>query len=227
LHKYKDIKYNLVKRKRKTISIYVERDGDVQVIVPERMSIEEVENAIELKRTWIYSKLTEWEYFNDPKVEREFVNGESFMYLGRNYRLEIVDNQDTSLKLYHGSFSLRKKDVKKANDVFKQFYKEKGFPKIQERVEHYKKIMDVEPKQIRIIDLSNRWGSCTDDGGINFHWKTLMAPMKIIDYIVVHELAHLIYKNHSPEFWSVVDKIMPDYKEREMWLDENGASLDI
>lgn len=225
--KYKDISYNLVKRNRKTISIYIERDGCVQVMAPEHMSIDNIENAIELKRPWIYSKLTEREYYNESVVKREFVNGETFLYLGRNYRLEIVEEQDVPLKMYHGEFSLNRKELKKARDIFKQFYKEKGMKKILDRVNHYKKVMDVEPKQVRIIDLGNRWGSCTNNETINFHWKILMAPLKIIDYVVVHELAHLIHNNHSPEFWSIVDRALPDYHERIQWLDENGANLDI
>lgn len=129
--------------------------------------------------------------------------------------------------LYRGRFYLNKSKLNEANEVFKAFYKEKGFKKIPERIEIYKRQMGVSPKSIRIMELKNRWGSCSDEVNLNFHWKCALAPITIIDYIVVHELAHLIYKDHSDEFWNTVDKVIPDYLKIKQWLRDNGASLDI
>lgn len=88
-------------------------------------------------------------------------------------------------------------------------------------------MMGVEPKNIRVMELQNRWGSCTEHGNLNFNFKCMMAPLSVIDYIVVHELAHIKYKDHSPDFWNIVDKVIPDYENKKNWLRENGASLDI
>ena len=131
------------------------------------------------------------------------------------------------MKLYRGRFYLRKSKLNEAKKIFKDFYKEKGIKKVEEIVNKYKKQMGVKPKGIRIMELKNRWGSCSDEGSLNFNWKCLMAPLTIIDYIVVHELAHIISKNHNEEFWNAIDKVMPDYEKRKMWLRKNGASLDI
>lgn len=227
MKKYNDIEYKLIRRNRKTSSLIVESDGKVIVIVPESFSIEEVERLIQSKIYWIYTKIAEFEDLNNSKVNRQFRNGQGFLYLGSSYRLEITDDTDQDLKLYRGRFYLRKSKVEDARKLFKNFYREKGVKKIEEIVNKYKRQMGVDPKSIRIMELKNRWGSCSDEGSLNFNWKCLMAPLTIIDYIVVHELAHIISKNHSEEFWNAIDKVMPDYEKKKNWLRKNGASLDI
>ena len=96
-----------------------------------------------------------------------------------------------------------------------------------DRVAYYQSKMGVQRKAVRILDLKNRWASCSPDGRLNFHWKCMMAPPTVLDYIVVHELAHLIYPNHTKAFWNQVDKVMPDYGERKEWLRVNGAGMDL
>ena len=223
---YKYINYELKQSKRKTMSIYIERDGRVSVLAPEHLNIEEIEKVLEEKRYWIYSQLAEWEYLNSARVNRQFVNGEGFLYLGRSYRLKLVEEQDEPLKLYQGYFCLRKKDVPSATEHFKDFYRRKGTEKLKDRVDHYKDMLGVQPQGIRVMDLKNRWASCSENNILNFHWKCIMAPMTIIDYIVVMNL-HFIYPNHNESFWNVVDKVLPDYLERKNWLRENCAALDI
>lgn len=224
---YKDIEYTLKRSRRKTSSIYVERDGSISVLVPQQLSDREIEAMIEQKRYQIYSHLAQWEDANTKRVYREFVNGEGFYYLGRNYKLEIVANQEVPLKLKNGCFSLRKKNLPKAKEAFIEFYKEKGRKRIPERVEYYRKLLDVNPNEIKIMELQNRWGSWTPKGNVNFHWKTMMAPLTIIDYIIAHELTHLIHPNHSEAFWNELDKVMPDYLQKKSWLKLNGAGMDL
>jgi predicted metal-dependent hydrolase len=224
----KDITFNIKKSRRKTLSIYIERDGTVTVIAPENLTDQEIEDVLKKKAYRIYKALAEWEVTNTAKVDREYVNGQSFMYLGRNYRLEIVnDDQEKPLILKNGYFLLRKKDKAKANQIFKEFYKEKGYPKIVERVERYKKKIDVNPKQIRIMELKNRWASCSEKGNLNFHWKCIMAPPDVLSYIVAHELVHLVHKNHTKAFWNEIDKVVPDFQRHIEWLRLNGAAMDI
>ena len=103
----------------------------------------------------------------------------------------------------------------------------KGAVRIPPRVAYFQAKMDVKPKSIKIMDLKHRWASCTPGGNLNFHWKCMMAPLTVIDYIVVHELAHLIHSNHTAAFWNEVDKVMPDFQERKDWLRDNGAGMDL
>jgi predicted metal-dependent hydrolase len=166
---------------------------------------------------------------NATRVRREYVNGEGFLYLGRTYRLKLVDNQEAPLMLKDGYFSLRAEGgvAPDADAAFKAFYRAKGKQRISERVAHYQDRMGLEPKTVRILDLKHRWGSCSKDGTLNFHWKCMMAPSTVLDYIVVHELAHLRYPNHTRAFWNQIDKILPDYQERKEWLRVNGAGMDL
>ena len=225
--KYKDITYILQKNDRKTGSIYVERDGRITVLVPKRTSNAEVEEILEQKRKWIYTSLAEWEDLNAARVAREFVNGEGFLYLGRSYRLRLVDEQDEPLALKQGYFCLCRAKNGKPENAFKNFYRDKGLAKIQERIGKYQAKMGVQIENVRVIELQNRWASCSKHGNLNFHWKCVMAPLTILDYIIVHELAHLIHSNHSPAFWGEVEKVIPDYRERKEWLRKNGAGMTI
>jgi predicted metal-dependent hydrolase len=224
---YKDIQYTLKKHNRRTGSIYVERDGRITVLVPMKTTTAEVEDILEEKRKWIYTSLAEWEDLNAARVTREFVNGEGFLYLGRSYRLCLVDEQEEPLLLKGGYFCLCRGKNGGPVETFRKFYREKGLVKITERVHYYQGKMGVEVLNIRVIELQNRWASCSQKGNLNFHWKCVMAPLTIVDYIIVHELAHLIHPNHNPAFWSEVEKVIPDYRERKEWLRKNGAGMTI
>lgn len=228
---YRDITYSLVRSNRKTTSIYIERDGGVTVRVPEIFTQEDVEKIIERKRYWIYKSLAEWRELNATRVHRQFVSGEGFLYLGRSYRLKLVKDQKPPLILKNGYFMMRSDQTGSPagdpDEMFKDFYRDRGKIKIPERVSYYESKMGVYPQDVRIMELKNRWASCTAKGRINFHWKCMMAPMTILDYIVVHEMTHLIHPNHTEAFWNEVDKVLPDYRERKEWLRVNGAGMGL
>jgi predicted metal-dependent hydrolase len=228
---YKDITYALARSERKTASIYIERDGKVSVLAPASLSDSQIEGLIESKRHWIYKGLAEWRDLNATRVPRAYVNGEGYLYLGRSYRLRMVESQDQPLVLKNGYFCLRDGGRPTSHDgfseVFKEFYRQKGTEKIPRRVSFFQPKMGVEARAIRVLDLKNRWASCSSGGSLNFHWKCMMAPPTILDYIAVHELAHMRYTNHTRSFWNEVDKILPDYRDRKEWLRVNGAGMDL
>ena len=226
---FKDIEYTLVRSRRKTASIYIERNGKVSVLVPEKLTTRQIENLLEGKRRWIYKNLAEWKDLNARKVHRDYVNGEGFLYLGRSYRLKLVSELDVPLMLKDGYFCLQATNgsIPDADAAFKEFYRQKGVARIPPRVAYFQAKMDVEPRSIKVLDLKHHWASCTPGGNLNFHWKCMMAPLTVIDYIVVHELAHLLYPNHTAAFWNQVDKVMPDFQERKDWLRDNGAGMDL
>lgn len=227
---YKDIPFSLTRSQRKTASIYIERDGEITVLVPAQLSDADVEGLIEKKRGWIYKNLAEWRDLNATRIERQLVNGEGFLYLGRSYRLKLVEEQAQPLTLKNGYFCLRTgangKDVD-ADAVFKEFYRQKGLHKISGRVAYYAPQMGVTPRGLKVLELRHRWASCTKAGMLNFHWKCMMSPLTIVDYIVVHELAHLVHANHTEAFWGELDKVLPDYLERKQWLRVNGAGMSL
>ena len=116
--------------------------------------------------------------------------------------------------------------LENAKQVFIDFYKEAGKRYIPPRVAHFDKKLGVLPEKIRVMELKNRWAS-RGNSGLNFHWKLMLAPQSVIDYVIVHELAHYIKADHSKIFWECVEAVMPNYQEKKNWLRTNGAYLDI
>jgi len=226
-HSYKDIDYSLKKSERKTTSIYIERDGSVSVLAPMPFDVPKIESVLEKKRRWIYRGLAEWQDLNRTRVHREYVNGESFLYLGRHYQLALVQKQERPVLLKHGKFCLLKAEVPNATQHFRDFYKEKLLRRLHEKIAHYASKMDVTARDVRVLELKNRWGSCTSKGVINIHWKCAMLPSNVLDYVVVHELAHIKYPNHTPAFWRAVEKVLLNYEAEKNWLKFNGAGMTL
>ncbi len=213
--------------RRKTVSIFIERNGSVKVLAPVTASDEKVEAAVQSREYQIFTKLAQWKELNQGKVSREFVNGQSFLYLGKNYRLKLTENQDVPLKMNGGFFLLDKKHTGKADKVFKDFYRDKAEKKIKERMKLIEEKFQLKPTTIKVLELQNRWASWTPKNGLNFHWKCIMAPISVLDYIITHEMVHLKFPNHSTEFWNELDKKMPNYREHENWLKLNGVKLSL
>lgn len=233
LRQVRDIKYQLLPgSNRRTTDIVIERNGVITVRPPLRMTPEQVDEIILSKRMWIYRNLAEWLGLNATRVTREWVSGESFLYLGSAYRLQLIQEQDEPLKLKNGHFCLLRSIVEEgdygsAHHVFETFYKEKGLLRIKKRAAYFADKVGVACGSIQIKDLGYRWASCQKNGNLHFHWKCLMAPLTIVDYIVVHELCHLHHRDHTVAFWNEVDKVMPDYRDRKEWLRVRGAGLDL
>lgn len=229
----RDIQYRLLPgTERRTTDIVIERDGTVCVRPPRRLSPEQVDATVLRRRVWIYRNLVEWRDLNASRVVREWVSGESFLYLGSSYRLELVAGQTESLKLKDGRFLLRRDVVDTsgpagAHAAFLAFYTERGQQRLAQRVLHFAARLGVHPGAVAVKELGYRWASCLPNGDVHFHWKCLMAPLKVIDYIVAHELCHLRHRDHSAAFWDEVDKVMPDWRERKEWLRLRGASFEL
>ena len=231
LRQVQDIEYQLLPgADRQTTDIVIERDGVVRVRPPLRMTPDQVDETVFSKRMWIYRNLAEWHDLNATRVVREWVNGESFLYLGSSYRLALVEVQDEALKLKDGRFQMMRSLMEAggrqaAQNAFEQFYQDKGLPRIRQRVAHFAPRVGVDAGDVQVKDLGYRWASCLPSGDLHFHWKCLMAPLTVIDYIVVHELCHMRHRDHSDAFWNEVDKVLPNYRERKEWLRQRGAHL--
>lgn len=232
LKKKDDISYQVVRSRRATADIIIERDGRVLVRAPESVPDERIEDLVEAKRYWIYKNLAEWRDINATRVLREYRNGEGFLYLGRSYRLLLVADQAEPLLLKNGRFCLRRDlvdegAVEAAKAAFRDYYIARGIERITQRVNYFAPKVGVVPSEINVRDLGHRWASCSPNGNLAFHWKCMMAPQTIIDYIVVHELCHFHQPDHTDAFWNEVDKVLPSYGERKEWLRKNGAGLDV
>jgi len=229
----RDISYKLLPgTDRNTTDIVIERNGDIVVRPPKHLTPEKVDAVVETKRLWIYRNLAEWRDLNATAVAREWVNGETFLYLGRSYRLSIVDARDTDLKLQDGRFMLSRSVVDRhgvsgARRAFEAYYATKGLERLRGRVNYFAPKVGVQVSGIEVRDIGYKWARCGSTGKLAFHWKCMMAPARILDYLVVHELCHLIHRNHTDAYWNEVDKVMPDYRERKAWLRCHGAALDL
>lgn len=227
-----DFTYEVLRSRRKTADIVIERDGAIVVRAPQTATDKQIADIVKAKHYWIYKALAEWRDLNATKVLREFKSGEGFLYLGRAYRLSLTSEQDAPLQLKNGLFSLRRDladdgDDTPAKEAFKSYYTAKGNTRIKDRVAYYAPKIGVTYRGLDVRDLGNKWASCSPAGKLAFHWKCMMAPLTIIDYIVVHELCHFHHRDHTDSFWNEVDKVLPDYNERKDWLRKHGAGLDV
>jgi predicted metal-dependent hydrolase len=212
-------------RRRKTLGITIERDGELVLTAPEGISVEEIERLTRQKGLWIYRKLAEREFLIGPTREKEYVPGETFYYLGRAYRLRLIDGTDVPpLRLQHGWFELRRDSAEQGEQHFSTWYATHGSPWLARRIDLYAPRVGVEPAPLRVQDLGYRWGSC-GSASLNFHWRALQLPTQAIDYVVVHELVHIVEPRHDHVFWSRVARAMPDYEARKSWLAEHGGEF--
>lgn len=213
-------------RRRKTMQITVERDGKLVLSAPPQVDEAALRAFVLEKRFWIYTKLAEKERLQRRVPCKEFVGGEGFLYLGRSYRLKLVDEQDVSLKLAAGRFCLRRDALPAAREHFVRWYSDRARAWLSSRVVEYHSRMEVSPAGVKVQDLGYRWGSCGKGDWLYFHWKTILLPARIAEYVVVHEIAHLLEPHHTPAFWLRVERAMPDYAQRKAWLAEHGIDVE-
>jgi len=230
------IKYKIIRTNRKTMGIIIDNNKNLIVRSPEDTAETKIEEVLKKKTSWILSKLKEMDKIKPAPKEKEFMTGEKLTYLGRRYRLEVSPAEilKVEIKLYQGKFiinypeKLKEDDEKRREeirDTLIEWYREHAKEKINERVEKYKDKLDVQPNNVVVKKQKKRWGSCSSKGNLNFNWRIILAPMSIVDYLVVHELTHLLHDNHSGEFWATVGSIIPDVKAKREWLKVNGRLL--
>lgn len=216
--------------RRKTATVKVV-EGKVSVVVPRSITTDRVEALVTRKTRWIREKLLLHREHQPPKP-KEYVSGESFAYLGRNYRLKVESGPAKSVKLKSGRLvvqvppSVQKRD-QYVQGAVTEWYREHALQKLQEKVQRYAKVVRVSPSSVGIKTFSGRWGSCSTKGNMEFNWKIIIAPNRIVDYVVVHELCHLHHHDHSPGFWQCVERVFPDYKDAKDWLRTNSRQLEI
>ena len=226
------IDFELILSKRKTMSIEISAEGEVKVRAPMGISEEVIISQVMEKGKWILEKREEAYKRNSKKVEKNYKDGDLFMYLGNKYSLKIkfspflkrISVRIIGKELVVCMTEYNKERLRKAIELW---YREEGVRIIKDRVNHYLKFYPVKPRSIKVKEQKRRWGSCTYYNDLLFNWRCIMAPLKVVDYIVVHEMTHIVHKDHSKNYWNFVSKIIPNYKEQKMWLKENGIIMDI
>jgi len=214
---------------RSTVGITVERDGSLILSAPETTSIEDLERVVSSKKMWIYTKIAEKEPLIQTAPEKEYVSGEGFFYLGKSYRLKVVDirSEQDKLRFYRSRFELDRSAVDEGRAQFIQWYSEHLRPVLEAHLSQLAPRVPVEYRSVQIRDLGFNWGTCGKNHDLYFHWRVAMLPARMIEYVVTHELVHLVEKKHSSEFWSKVETMLPDCGERVRWLAENGVLFNL
>ncbi|CDF58287.1 M48 family metallopeptidase [Thermobrachium celere] len=226
------IEFNLDYRRRKTVEISVEPPDVINVIAPDGIKEEDVLEVVKKKANWIVQKLFLLNSVETTPIKREYVNGESFMYFGRNYSLQILIDENIKkpeVRLFRGKFyvTVNKKDDSVIKKAMEEWYRQRTLEKVQERLKYYQNFFSKKPTAIKVKEQKKRWASCTSKDELLFNWRCAMARADAFDYILVHEMCHLYYKNHSKDFWNLLSKVMPDYEKRREWLRKYGVRMDL
>lgn len=220
-----DIKIDkIIRSQRRTISLAVTADATLIIRAPLRTTLEYIQNLVWQKRLWINEKQKLMTKNRETVKIKNFVDDEEFLYLGQTYKLKTIDDHAITIT---DALYFPKKYQPTASRQITLWYKNQARKIITARVNHYAQLTGWRYRSITINQASTRWGSCGPNNSLNFTWKLVMAPLEIIDYVVIHELAHLIEKNHSSRFWRQVANILPSYQERRRWLKDNGRKLTI
>ena len=224
---YRGIQVNIYRSaRRRSISLSVERDGQVTLRVPTRATEGQLVQVLEKRDAWLHKQLHAKSLFQRP-CPPSYVDGESFYYLGRAYRLRLIHDsakpRRSPLRLENNWFELDARVQPHASLYFARWYAKSGKVLVSKIVEHLGTRLGTMPSALHIRRLGYRWASCSAAGVLNVHWHVLTLPPRIIEYIIAHELAHLVEPNHSKYFWKVLERIMPDWAERKKWLDKHSA----
>ena len=216
-------------RRKKTVAVTVDPAGNVLVVAPERVATDRLDAIVRRKVEWIARRLRNAETHGPPLSPREFVSGESVLYLGRHYRLKVHPHETGDAKLRGGWLHVPAPgDVPQTVQVraaVVSWLRCRAAERLPERVAAWQPRAGVAMPRVVIADQRKRWGSCDQRGTIRLNWRIIQAPMRVVDYVVVHELLHLRHGGHGGDYWQAVGRVMPDYERRREDLRQRGVGL--
>jgi predicted metal-dependent hydrolase len=225
IHTYlgETIRYEIKYKNRNSIGITIDNYGNVEVQAPKRTPDDRVLSVLEENWELIQQKLKEMKDRVLGPQKKVYEYGESLLYLGNTYPIEIFQDinimkeqvvfKDKKLQVYVKQF-----DTEKIKLALKRFYYQQCKVLVEKSISCYQSNFKTKPRSVRISDSKTTWGTCDSRQQLTFNWRLAMAPREVIDYVVVHEMCHMVHLNHDRSFWRLVGKIMPDYKEKENWL---------
>ncbi|WP_411843109.1 M48 family metallopeptidase [Salinicoccus sp. HZC-1] len=229
-----EIYYSMYSEVRNDLKITVNLINGVEVHAPADIDEKILSQLLYKKAPWIVQKIEELNEVKHTIQPIEFVSGEKLPYLGRNYRLKVYREniKDASIQFHQGRFIAKvpndwsQKEVQyHLEQEMISWYKVHGTKKVIERANIYQEMINVVPRSLTLKSQLKRWGTCTQNGDIYLNWRLVMAPVGVIDYVLVHELAHLIELEHNEKFWRIVRHTLPHYKASKEWLRVHGMEL--
>jgi predicted metal-dependent hydrolase len=210
---------------RKTLRLTVDRHGELLVHAPEGEPTTRIETWVRSKLLWVHRRLAAKEWLASTLREPEFVSGESFSVLGRRYPLRIYPTQEVPLRFDGRKFCLSTQAIPSAAYHFRTWFIGTGRVWVRERVVLLSRKVGCSPVRTDVRDLGYRWGSCGRNGVLYLNWRTIQLPVRLVDYVLTHELSHLIEPTHGPEFWKIVDRAMPDWLDRREELNRQASEV--
>jgi hypothetical protein len=214
----------LIRTSRKTVGLIVESDATLTVRAPRAMSRPEIERLVQRKHKWI-TRMQKIARERAQVVQgKRFTDGELHLFLGKRYPL-VLEEGRPYLRFDGARFILAPSQAGRARDLFVQWYRKQSRDYFTRLASEHASRMGLRFKQVRVSGAKQRWASCGSTGNLNFSWRLVLAPEPIVDYVVVHELCHLVQPNHSAAFWNLVRSEIPDFRERRKWLKEKGPYL--
>ncbi len=224
------LRVEVVRSIRRTAAIHIV-GSDLQVRVPEHLEDERVAAILQQKRPWIRGKVAELKRVS-PYRSKELVSGESFPYLGRHYRLKVQEGHQVGVCLSGGYLkaTIRPTEQGEQREIRIQqylqcWYRSRALQRLQEKTTRYAQLIGVSPTGVSVRSFRSRWGSCDKRGQLTFNWNIVKAPHSIVDYVVIHELCHILYPNHSKDFWRIVGRHDQQFATHKGWLKTNSRNL--
>ncbi|MCK9343932.1 MAG: M48 family metallopeptidase [Massilibacteroides sp.] len=217
------IAFNLFYSTRKTMTIVVQPSGEVLVKVPENTSLEKIKEKVHKRAPWIIKQQGFFKSFGEKTPQRRFISGESHLYLGRSYLLRVTEGKPDSVKYKGRYFEIVCSSKSKAKSLMKDWYRSHAkikFAAIAEPIIQHFMRYNVEPVEIVIQEMNNRWGSCTNKGKIILNTELIKAPRPCIEYVIIHEHCHLVQRNHTKAFYDLLAKEMPDWEKWKTKLEQ-------
>ena len=215
---------SIIRKDVKHIYIKVKPSGEVILTAPTNSVRRDIEYVLKKRAEWIEKKIAFFDKYRDIH-QKEYVSGENFRYLGRNYRLKVIESREEGVRLQRGYLQIFVKDTanyEKKQKLIKAWQTQKAKMHFKKAMEKYKPIVKQEIEIIRIREMKTRWGSCNPRKGyINLNLKLIEKPTECIEYVVFHELAHLVHADHSMNFYNYLNLFMPDWKRRKDRLEKS------
>ena len=211
----------IIRSKRKTLSLTINENAELIIRAPKRLSIEKIQDFINEKENWINRK----KRLIENQIKDVTSNHNKLMYLGNLFPINVEQNASKELFFTGEEFIANSIEPDSLSLSIKKWYKNKFKEIALPRVAYFANKHNLMVNQVRIKNQKTMWGSCSSKNNINLNYLLLMAPMGVIDYVIVHELVHTIHRNHSTDFWDSVESIMPEFQEHKRWLKKNGYKL--
>lgn len=216
----------IIRTDRRSIAILIDPRGRLVVRSPLKVPLNLINAFVASKQAWIEQKLAEARE-REPRQAIEFKDGENFLLLGEKRTLRLISQSKKPLTLVNQEFILHKEHRTDATMLFEKMYKKVAKQYLSERLDTLSTKYGYKFTRMRITSARTRWGSCSSTGTISFTWRLIMAPVEVIDYVVIHELVHIGIKDHSKRFWGKVESLMPEYKKHKNWLKVHGGKLSL